>query len=125
MASASARPIIGRIILTPYEGGCARSGAIAEGLFRNLHELLELLRGERLAQILELDRIGHQLAQSHHTVGNDHLLGIELLAYPACILDADLGEFRVEDARRVREEFDPKEMVIPDRVVGLSELMPD
>src|SRR5262249_57199195 len=25
-----ARQIIGRIILTPYEGGCARSGAIAE-----------------------------------------------------------------------------------------------
>src|SRR5262245_30557264 len=98
---------------------------MAEGLFRNLHELLELLRGERLAQVLELDRIGHQLAQSHHTVGNDHLLGIELLAYPACIFYAEFAKISIEDARRVREEFDPKEMVIPDRVVGLSELMPD
>jgi len=25
----------------------------------------------------------------------------------------------------VREEFDPKEMLIPDRVMGLSDLVPD
>ena len=31
----------------------------------------------------------------------------------------------IEDARRVREEFDPKEMLIPDRVLGLSDLVPD
>lgn len=31
----------------------------------------------------------------------------------------------IEDAQRIRDEFDPKEMVIPDRVVGLSDLMPD
>jgi hypothetical protein len=32
----------------------------------------------------------------------------------------------VRDARlrRIREEFDPKEMVIPDRVLGLAELVP-
>ena len=30
-----------------------------------------------------------------------------------------------EDARRIREEFDPKEMVIPDRLVGLADLVPD
>src|SRR5262249_23106937 len=38
---------------------------------------------------------------------------------------AEFAKIGIEDARRVREEFDPKEMVIPDRVVGLSELMPD
>ena len=38
---------------------------------------------------------------------------------------AEFAKISIEDARRVREEFDPKEMVIPDRVVGLSELMPD
>jgi NitT/TauT family transport system substrate-binding protein len=31
----------------------------------------------------------------------------------------------VEDARRIRAEFDPKEMVIPDKVLGLSDLVPD
>jgi len=31
----------------------------------------------------------------------------------------------VEDARRIREEFDPKEMMIPDRVLGLRDLVPD
>jgi len=30
-----------------------------------------------------------------------------------------------EDAKTIREEFDPKEMVIPDRVLGLSELLPE
>ncbi|OLB78005.1 MAG: hypothetical protein AUI16_04755 [Alphaproteobacteria bacterium 13_2_20CM_2_64_7] len=38
---------------------------------------------------------------------------------------AEFAKIGIEDARRVREEFDPKEMVIPDRVVGLSDLMPD
>ena len=28
-------------------------------------------------------------------------------------------------SRRIREEFDPKEMVIPDRVLGLADLVPD
>src|SRR3989442_1796132 len=31
----------------------------------------------------------------------------------------------VADARRIREEFDPKEMMIPDRVLGLIYLGPD
>ena len=31
----------------------------------------------------------------------------------------------VEDARRIREEFDPKEMMIPDRALGLRDLVPD
>jgi NitT/TauT family transport system substrate-binding protein len=31
----------------------------------------------------------------------------------------------IEDARRIRAEFDPKEMVIPDRVLGLADLVPD
>src|SRR5262249_24688226 len=39
--------------------------------------------------------------------------------------DSRCGEMRIDDARRVREEFDPKEVGTPDRVVGLSELMPD
>ena len=30
-----------------------------------------------------------------------------------------------EDAKTIREEFDPKEMVIPDRVLGLNELLPE
>jgi hypothetical protein len=36
-----------------------------------------------------------------------------------------VGNITVEDARRIREEFDPKEMVIPDRVLGLADLVPD
>jgi NitT/TauT family transport system substrate-binding protein len=31
----------------------------------------------------------------------------------------------IEDARRIREEFDPKEMIIPERVMGLRDLVPD
>ena len=31
----------------------------------------------------------------------------------------------LEDARRIITEFDPKEMLIPDRVVGLAEQMPE
>jgi NitT/TauT family transport system substrate-binding protein len=30
-----------------------------------------------------------------------------------------------EDAKTIREEFDPKEMLIPDRVLGLGELVPE
>jgi NitT/TauT family transport system substrate-binding protein len=36
-----------------------------------------------------------------------------------------VGNITVEDARRIRDEFDPKEMVIPDRVLGLANLVPD
>src|SRR5262249_9721044 len=67
----------------------------------NLHQLFEFLRTQRLAQVLELDRIGHQVAQSYHTVWNYHLLGIEFLAHPSRILDADLGEFRIDFDRLV------------------------
>jgi ABC-type nitrate/sulfonate/bicarbonate transport system substrate-binding protein len=38
---------------------------------------------------------------------------------------AEFAKISIEDARRVREEFDPKEMLIPDRVLGLSDLVPD
>jgi NitT/TauT family transport system substrate-binding protein len=38
---------------------------------------------------------------------------------------AEFAKISIEDARRVREEFDPKEMVIPGRVLGLADLMPD
>jgi NitT/TauT family transport system substrate-binding protein len=38
---------------------------------------------------------------------------------------AEFAGIPIEDARRIREEFDPKEMVIPDRVMGLLELVPD
>ena len=38
---------------------------------------------------------------------------------------AEFAKISIEDARRVREEFDPKEMLIPDRVVGLNDLVPD
>jgi NitT/TauT family transport system substrate-binding protein len=38
---------------------------------------------------------------------------------------AEFAKISIEDARRVREEFDPKEMVIPDRVLGLADLMLD
>ena len=31
----------------------------------------------------------------------------------------------LDDARRIRDEFDPKEMIMPDRVLGLSDLMAD
>src|SRR5262249_10300038 len=37
----------------------------------------------------------------------------------------EFAKISIEGARRVREEFDPKEMVIPDRVVGRSDLTPD
>jgi NitT/TauT family transport system substrate-binding protein len=38
---------------------------------------------------------------------------------------AEFAKISIEDARRVREEFDPKEMLIPDRVLGLTDLVPD
>src|SRR5262245_14989685 len=75
-------------------------------LFRNLHQVFELARSQRLAQKLELDRIGHQVAQPHHPVWNHHLLGIEFLAHPPRVLDADLGEFRV-DLRRLLARIHP------------------
>src|SRR5262249_56386052 len=84
-------------VVNPRVGGApgTTAGRRRPRLSWNLHQLLKFLRGQRLAQVLELDRIGHQLAQPHHTVRNYHLLGIELLAHPSRILDADLGEFRV------------------------------
>ena len=38
---------------------------------------------------------------------------------------APFAGISLDDARRILEEFDPKEMLIPDRVVGLRDLMPD
>jgi NitT/TauT family transport system substrate-binding protein len=38
---------------------------------------------------------------------------------------AEFAKISIEDARRIREEFDPKEMLIPDRVLGLTDLVPD
>jgi NitT/TauT family transport system substrate-binding protein len=38
---------------------------------------------------------------------------------------AEFANISVGDARRIREEFDPKEMLIPDRVLGIAQLMPD
>ena len=38
---------------------------------------------------------------------------------------AEFAKISIDDARRVREEFDPKEMLTPDRVLGLNDLMPD
>jgi NitT/TauT family transport system substrate-binding protein len=38
---------------------------------------------------------------------------------------ADFVGIPFDDARRIREEFDPREMLLPDRVQGLAELLPD
>ena len=38
---------------------------------------------------------------------------------------AEFAKISIDDARRVREEFDPKEMLTPDRVLGLNDLVPD
>jgi NitT/TauT family transport system substrate-binding protein len=38
---------------------------------------------------------------------------------------ADFVGIPLDDARRIRDEFDPKDMLAPDRVVGLADLMPD
>src|SRR5262249_28198151 len=38
---------------------------------------------------------------------------------------AEFANISVDDARRIREEFDPKEMLIPDRVLGIAQLVPD
>jgi len=38
---------------------------------------------------------------------------------------AEFAGISFEDARRIVQEFDPKEMLIPDRVLGLADLMPD
>jgi NitT/TauT family transport system substrate-binding protein len=38
---------------------------------------------------------------------------------------ADFVGIPFEDAKTIREQFDPKEMVIPDRVLGLRELVPE
>ena len=40
-------------------------------------------------------------------------------------LYADFVGIPFEDAKAILEEFDPKEMVIPDRVLGLNELVPE
>jgi NitT/TauT family transport system substrate-binding protein len=37
----------------------------------------------------------------------------------------EFAKITMDDARRIREEFVPKEMMRPDRVVGLADLMPD
>lgn len=37
----------------------------------------------------------------------------------------EFAKISMDDARRIRTEFDPKEMIIPDRVVGLADLMPE
>jgi NitT/TauT family transport system substrate-binding protein len=37
----------------------------------------------------------------------------------------EFAKISMDDARRIRSEFDPKEMIIPDRVVGLADLMPN
>jgi NitT/TauT family transport system substrate-binding protein len=38
---------------------------------------------------------------------------------------APFAGISLEDAQRIRDEFDPKEMLVPDRVMGLADLMPD
>jgi NitT/TauT family transport system substrate-binding protein len=38
---------------------------------------------------------------------------------------AEFANISVDDAHRIREEFDPKEMLIPDRVLGIAQLVPD
>ena len=38
---------------------------------------------------------------------------------------ADFVPIPIEDARRIVAEFDPKEMLVPDRVTGLAEQMPE
>jgi NitT/TauT family transport system substrate-binding protein len=38
---------------------------------------------------------------------------------------AGFANISMEDARRIRDEFDPKDMVIPDRVAGLGDLVAD
>ncbi len=43
----------------------------------------------------------------------------------ALAIYAEFAGIGVEDARRIREEFDPKEMMIPDRVLGLRDLVGD
>ena len=55
---------------------------------------------------LNLTASGTRVVQSQHPVRDQHFLGVELLAYPPCILDADLGEFRV-DLRRLVARIHP------------------
>jgi NitT/TauT family transport system substrate-binding protein len=43
----------------------------------------------------------------------------------ALTIYAGFANISIEDARRIRDEFDPKDMVIPDRVVGLADLVAD
>jgi NitT/TauT family transport system substrate-binding protein len=43
----------------------------------------------------------------------------------ALTIYAEFANISMEDARHVRDEFDPKDMVIPDRVVGLADLVAD
>ena len=38
---------------------------------------------------------------------------------------ADFAEVSVEEARMIRKDFDPREMVETDRVAGLDDLMKD
>jgi NitT/TauT family transport system substrate-binding protein len=43
----------------------------------------------------------------------------------ALTIYAEFANISMEDARRVRDDFDPKDMVVPDPVVGLADLMAD
>jgi NitT/TauT family transport system substrate-binding protein len=43
----------------------------------------------------------------------------------ALAIYAEFANISMEDARHIRDEFDPKDMVIPDRVVGLADLVAD
>lgn len=38
---------------------------------------------------------------------------------------AEFANISTEDAKRIRDEFEPKDMVVPDRVVGLADLVAD
>ena len=38
---------------------------------------------------------------------------------------AEYADVSVDVARQIREEFDPKEMIQPDRILGLQDMMPE
>ena len=43
----------------------------------------------------------------------------------ALAIYAEFANISMEDARHMRDEFEPKDMVVPDRVVGLADLVAD
>jgi NitT/TauT family transport system substrate-binding protein len=119
------------------------SGQIDAGWSAPPYAMQALRRGEIrvIARSIELPMIKDHtirtiIANKPSLDGNPELYRRFMQAYKETIdwmysddaaltIYAEFANISMEDARRIRDEFDPKDMVIPDRVVGLADLVAD